>query len=63
MTYSVGLLLKPVNTEDNIFSRVGIYKMQDIHDDYYTVTDGGLALRPHFWEWRKCFTQNDIKIV
>ncbi|KKY37621.1 putative het domain-containing protein [Diaporthe ampelina] len=63
ITYSVGLLLKPMGMGDNSFSRVGIYKMQDIHDDYYNVTDSGLSLRPHFWEWRKCFTANDIKLV
>lgn len=62
ITYSVGLLLQPVSTGDNSFNRVGIYKMQDIHDDYYNVTNSGLSLRPHFWEWTKCFTQNDIRL-
>lgn len=63
MTYSVGLLLKPMGMGDNTFSRIGIYKMQDIHDDYYNVTESWLSLRPQFWEWRQRFTENDIKLV
>lgn len=63
MTYSVGLLLKRTSVGDRKFCRIGIYKMQDIHDEYYNVTDDGLSLRPRFWEWRKCFALSGIDLV
>lgn len=55
-TYSVGLLLSRTTTKRNTFRRVGVYKIQDVHDEYYAINDDGFALRPSFEEWTRGFT-------